>query len=165
MNNSKFFIDKTLDEYIKLLVENAYREIGHREIKAECGRLRSFAIVTMNQEGPVMIKCNSVARAWPEPALIGLLSHELSHVIVGDVPFVGAYGKRGLDIVGHTGRDFMNLAGRTGDRAAGFLTSPFNRLFGRKRRRHTRHKRKHHRRKHRRHTKHHRRSKHRRRRH
>ena len=86
MNNSKFFIDKTLDEYIKLLVENAYREIGHREIKAEWGRLRSFAIVTMNQEGPVMIKCNSVARAWPEPALFGLLSHELSHVIVGDVP-------------------------------------------------------------------------------
>ena len=89
---------------------------------------------------------------------------EGSGVIVGEVPIVGTYGKRGLDMVGHTGRDFMNLAGRTGDRAAGFLTSPFNRLFGRKRRRHARHARrtrhKHgHRRRHAKHrrTKHHRR--------
>ncbi len=86
MTKSKFLIDKTLADYIKLLVENAYREIEHREIKVEWGRLKSFAIVTMNQVGPIMIKCNSVARAWPEPALLGLLSHELSHVIVGDIP-------------------------------------------------------------------------------
>ena len=65
--------------------------------------------------------------------------------IVGNVPIVGSLGEKMFDFTGKTGSDLLDLAGTTGDRASGLLTSPFKRLLGKTRRKRRKH-RKHHKR-------------------
>ncbi|MHA2424783.1 MAG: hypothetical protein ACXAEF_08350 [Candidatus Thorarchaeota archaeon] len=85
MTSKRFRIRKPVQQYIDALVKNAYEDLSHKEIKAKWGRTSAFATVTMNKTGPIKIQCNRITREWPEPALIGLLSHELSHIIIGDI--------------------------------------------------------------------------------
>ncbi len=83
MDNQKFSIRYPLDHYVQILVENAYNELNNQVIQAQWKRIRDFATVSLNQEGHIVIRCNNITKDWPEPALIGLLSHELSHYSMG----------------------------------------------------------------------------------
>ena len=74
--------------------------------------------------------------------------------LVGRVPIVGRPGRRILNTTGRVTSDILDLGGRSVDRATGFLTSPFRKLFRRgprpsrrrRRKRRRRRTRRHHRR-------------------
>ena len=47
------------------------------------GSTGTNAVIIRSQNKSDTIRCNRAVRNWPEPALNGLLSHELSHLALG----------------------------------------------------------------------------------
>ncbi|MFW9909043.1 MAG: hypothetical protein ACFFEF_10740 [Candidatus Thorarchaeota archaeon] len=74
---------KSLSEYKDVLIRHAYQELQQKRVSVVWAKMKSFAMVAISDSEPILIKCSNSVRGWPEPALIGLLSHELSHVVMG----------------------------------------------------------------------------------
>ncbi len=73
-----------LTELVHRLVEIAYPELIHSNIKIQWGRSISFATISWSQESnDIRIRCSNETRHWHESALTGLLAHELSHAAQG----------------------------------------------------------------------------------
>ncbi|MHA2140482.1 MAG: hypothetical protein ACXADC_07405 [Candidatus Thorarchaeota archaeon] len=65
------------------LITHAYPELSGRNVIIKTGRLRSYGQVRWSDAGAIIITCNRNITNWPEPAVIGLLAHEISHPILG----------------------------------------------------------------------------------
>jgi len=61
------------------LLVHAYPEFTERGIVIETGKLRSYGQVRWSDTGEIQIICHQDIIRWPEPAIIGLLAHEISH--------------------------------------------------------------------------------------
>jgi hypothetical protein len=61
------------------LLTHAYPEFNERGIVIETGKLRSYGQVRWSDTGEIQIMCHQDIVRWPEPAVIGLLAHEISH--------------------------------------------------------------------------------------
>ncbi|MHA2379019.1 MAG: hypothetical protein ACXADO_10670 [Candidatus Thorarchaeota archaeon] len=68
-----------LQNITKRLVLHAYPEMSNNEIAIGYGRISSYANVRWVRSGEVQVICSVSSRRWPEPALLGLISHELNH--------------------------------------------------------------------------------------
>ena len=64
---------------VKRLVSHAYPELSRTNIVIGHGRISSYANVRWGGRGDIQVTCGANSEDWPEPALIGLISHELSH--------------------------------------------------------------------------------------
>ncbi len=73
------------------LVAHAYPEFDGRDLKIDTGKLRSYGQVRWSDAGGIQIICHQDVMEWPEPALIGLLAHEISH------PAEGSSSEEGTD--------------------------------------------------------------------
>jgi hypothetical protein len=74
--------DRGLHELIQHLVEVAYPEFMRSNITTRWGRTSCFATVSWTADRMrILVTCNTQTKKWHEAALIGLLSHELSHPI------------------------------------------------------------------------------------
>jgi hypothetical protein len=65
------------------LVAHAYPEFEGRDLKINTGNLRSYGQVRWSDAGGIQITCHQDVIEWPEPAIIGLLAHEISHPAEG----------------------------------------------------------------------------------
>jgi len=92
MTNSESQISEKLEDYtqsrifedhIYSLMSKAYADIKDRNVHIEWGRTGANAVLVASQNKSDKIRCNRVVRDWPESALFGLLSHELSHIALG----------------------------------------------------------------------------------
>ncbi|MDF1540737.1 MAG: hypothetical protein P1Q69_17710 [Candidatus Thorarchaeota archaeon] len=83
MENQRYPISKTLDEYVHTLKKHAYSDIEDNNVNIEWGKTQAYAVVIWSHGNPTLIRCNRSVRRWPEPALLGLLAHELSHIALG----------------------------------------------------------------------------------
>ena len=92
MPDSESQISGKLEDYIQsrkfegfifTLMNQAYADIKDRTVKVEWGRTGANAVVIWSKNKTDVIRCNRIVRDWPEPALVGLLSHELSHIALG----------------------------------------------------------------------------------
>lgn len=71
---------RDLQELIRLLVEEAYPELRPSDIDVGWKRTSFFGTVSWTSlPGSIRITCNTQTKKWHEAALLGLLSHELSH--------------------------------------------------------------------------------------
>ena len=71
---------RDLQELIRLLVEEAYPELRGSDIDVRWRRTSFFGTVSWTSlPGTIRIACNTQTKKWHEAALLGLLSHELSH--------------------------------------------------------------------------------------
>ncbi len=72
--------EKNLDALIQQLIDVAYPELEGSKIISRWRRISCFASVSWssNKEN-ITVTCNAKIKKWHEAALIGLLSHELSH--------------------------------------------------------------------------------------
>jgi len=80
MKNEVYPQRYSIQEYIVRLQKYAYQELADYDIIGEWKRIPSFAQVVLSDTGPFEIYCNLKVQRWPEPALYGLLAHELSHI-------------------------------------------------------------------------------------
>jgi len=78
------------------LVAHAYPEFEGRDFTINTGNLRSYGQVRWSDTGGIHITCHQDVIRWPEPAIIGLLAHEISH------PAKGSSSEEGTD------RDVIN---------------------------------------------------------
>ncbi|MFW9956440.1 MAG: hypothetical protein ACFFCT_00095 [Candidatus Odinarchaeota archaeon] len=70
-----------LSSLIQQLVDVAYPELKGIDIISRWGRISCFATVSwISNKKNITITCNNQTKKWHEAALIGLLSHELSHL-------------------------------------------------------------------------------------
>jgi len=65
----------------KRLVSHAYPELSQTRIAIGYGRIPSYANVRWGEKGGIQVTCSVDSEDWPEPALLGLISHELSHPV------------------------------------------------------------------------------------
>jgi hypothetical protein len=72
-----------LKELGRRLVLHAYPELTDRNIEVDTGNLKSFGQVRWNDMGGINVTCHQDVVGWPEPAIIGLLAHEISHPAKG----------------------------------------------------------------------------------
>ncbi|MFX1263177.1 MAG: hypothetical protein ACFFAZ_13900 [Promethearchaeota archaeon] len=72
-----------IGELGRRLVFHAYPELAGRNIEVSTGNLRSYGLVRWSDAGRISITCHQDALYWPEPAIIGLLAHEISHPAKG----------------------------------------------------------------------------------
>ncbi|MHA1939376.1 MAG: hypothetical protein ACXABV_10675 [Candidatus Thorarchaeota archaeon] len=73
------------------LVVHAYPEFDSRDFTINTGNLRSYGQVRWGDVGGIQITCHQDVIRWPEPVLIGLLAHEISH------PAEGSSSEEGTD--------------------------------------------------------------------
>lgn len=119
--------------HVSNLVQYAYPELIGRHLRARWSKLSSFAEIRWGKPGEeVSVVCDRTAKRWHESALVGLLSHELSHPCVSagkraeertDTDAI----ERGLGVYLaaeriSTGRYRDQLVGRTRDRYLGYQT-------------------------------------------
>jgi hypothetical protein len=72
--------DIILSNLVQQLVEEAYPELVEYNIEVKWGRTSCFAAISWTPENKsIRITCNKQTKKWHEAAIIGLLSHELSH--------------------------------------------------------------------------------------
>lgn len=72
--------ENNLHALIQRLMDAAYPELDGSEIVSRWRRMSCFASVSWSPERErISITCNTQTKKWHEAALLGLLSHELSH--------------------------------------------------------------------------------------
>jgi hypothetical protein len=113
------------------LVQYAYPELSGLHLRATWGKLSSLAEIRWgNPREQISLSCDKTAKRWHESALVGLLSHELSHPCVSagqraeertDADAI----ERGLGVYLaaeriSTGRYLDQLVGRGRDRYLGY---------------------------------------------
>ena len=74
---------KRFEDLIFKLISKEYAEIKDRTIHILWSREGANAVIVWSQNKTDSIRCNITVTEWPEPAIIGLLSHELSHIALG----------------------------------------------------------------------------------
>ncbi|MHA2046296.1 MAG: hypothetical protein ACW99G_16040, partial [Candidatus Thorarchaeota archaeon] len=74
---------KRFQDYIFTLMSNEYSDIKDRTVHIIWARAGPNAVIVWSQFKTDTIKCNIEVTEWPEPAILGLLSHELSHIALG----------------------------------------------------------------------------------
>ncbi|MFW9803563.1 MAG: hypothetical protein ACFFFC_12960 [Candidatus Thorarchaeota archaeon] len=72
-----------IGKLVRRLVVHAYPELAGRNIRACAGALKSYGQVRWSDVGAINITCHQDVMGWPEPAIIGLLAHEISHPAKG----------------------------------------------------------------------------------
>lgn len=82
MKNSLLPQEKTLQQYIDNIVDIAYPELRLLRIRGIWKRINALAQVTLSRGISFEILCSIKIKPWPEPALYGLLGHELSHIVL-----------------------------------------------------------------------------------
>ncbi len=66
------------------LIEYVFSELQNWSISAVVGKTRALGDASWSEgERSLQIRINRSVRDWPDPAIIGLLAHELSHPLVG----------------------------------------------------------------------------------
>jgi hypothetical protein len=72
----------TCEQVVKRLLAYSYRELQDYKIDIMLGRTRAYAEVHWNQQDKsAEIRINKAIKKWRDPELIGLLSHEMSHIV------------------------------------------------------------------------------------
>ena len=71
------------EDLIFKLTSKEYTEIKDRTIHILWSREGANAVIVWSKDKTDSIRCNIAVTEWPEPAIIGLLSHELSHIALG----------------------------------------------------------------------------------
>lgn len=67
-------------EIISSLVKYAYLELESKRFITKVAKIKSYACISWEHNHDVVrVTCNEIVNGWHEAALIGLLSHELSH--------------------------------------------------------------------------------------
>jgi hypothetical protein len=74
---------RRFEDFIFTLMSKEYSDIKDRNVNVVWGRTEANAVIIWSQNKLDIIRCNVAVRDWPEPVLIGLLSHELSHIALG----------------------------------------------------------------------------------
>jgi hypothetical protein len=74
---------KKFEDIIFTLMSKAYTDIKDRTVHIIWARKGVNAAIVWSKDKMDVIRCNRAVTDWPEPAIIGLLSHELSHVALG----------------------------------------------------------------------------------
>ncbi|MFW9887860.1 MAG: hypothetical protein ACFFER_06745 [Candidatus Thorarchaeota archaeon] len=72
-----------IGELGRRIVFHAYPELAGRDIEATTSNLRSYGQVRWSDTDRINITCHQDTVCWPEPAIIGLLAHEISHPAKG----------------------------------------------------------------------------------
>ncbi|MHA1772395.1 MAG: hypothetical protein ACTSYL_12035 [Candidatus Thorarchaeota archaeon] len=68
------------------LADCCYPELAEWSVSIHAGRIRAIGDATWSTESKSLrIRINNDVTRWPDPAVIGLLAHELSHPIVGAI--------------------------------------------------------------------------------
>lgn len=74
---------KKFEDFIFTLMSNEYAEIKDRTVHIIWSKAGPNAAIVWSQNKTDVIRCNIAVTEWPEPAILGLLSHELSHIALG----------------------------------------------------------------------------------
>jgi len=74
---------KKLENVIFTLLSKEYADIKDRTVHIVWTRTGANASIIWSKDKVDTIRCSIVIQEWPEPAIIGLLSHELSHIALG----------------------------------------------------------------------------------
>lgn len=74
---------KKLEDIIFTLMGKEYTDIKDRTVHIVWSRAGANASIIWSKDKVDTIRCSIVIQEWPEPAIIGLLSHELSHIVLG----------------------------------------------------------------------------------
>ncbi len=74
-----FEISSDLMDLAQRLVFHAYPELSQAKISIRYDNVLSYAYVRWSGRGDIQVTCNFNSEGWPEPAILGLISHELSH--------------------------------------------------------------------------------------
>jgi hypothetical protein len=74
---------KRFEDYIFTLMSNEYTDIKDRTVHILWAREGANAVIVWSKDKTDTIRCNIAVAEWPEPAILGLLSHELSHISLG----------------------------------------------------------------------------------
>jgi hypothetical protein len=74
---------KKFEDYIFKLLSNEYADIKERTVHILWSRTGANAAVIYSKNKTDTIRINIAVTDWPEPAIFGLLSHELSHIALG----------------------------------------------------------------------------------
>lgn len=79
MNSPKY----DLQSLTQLLTQNAYPELVKGHISVNVGGIRAYGQVRWSGIDDIRIRCCKDVLKWPEPVVLGLLAHELSHPALG----------------------------------------------------------------------------------
>ncbi|MHA2142973.1 MAG: hypothetical protein ACXADD_15925 [Candidatus Thorarchaeota archaeon] len=74
---------KRFEDIIFTLMNKEYADIKDRTVHIIWTRQGANAAIVWSQNKTDVIRCNIATTEWPEPAIFGLLSHELSHIALG----------------------------------------------------------------------------------
>ncbi|MGY5873623.1 MAG: hypothetical protein RTV72_15345 [Candidatus Thorarchaeota archaeon] len=74
---------KKFEDFIFTLMSNEYADVKDRTVHIIWARTGPNAVIVWSQNKVDTIKCNIAVADWSEPAILGLLSHELSHIALG----------------------------------------------------------------------------------
>ncbi|MHA2143318.1 MAG: hypothetical protein ACXADF_17710 [Candidatus Thorarchaeota archaeon] len=74
---------KRFEDIIFRLLKDEYADIKGRTVHIIWDQRGANAAIVWSQNKTDVIRCNRAVAKWPEPAIIGLLSHELSHIALG----------------------------------------------------------------------------------
>jgi len=74
---------RKFEDYIHTLMNDAYQDIKDRTVHIIWTRTGPNAAIVWSKNKVDTIKCNIAIADWPEPVILGLLSHELSHIALG----------------------------------------------------------------------------------
>jgi hypothetical protein len=74
---------RRFEDYIFNMMKKEYADIKDRTVHILWARAGPNAVIVWSQDKTDSIRCNIVVTEWPEPAILGLLAHELSHISLG----------------------------------------------------------------------------------
>jgi hypothetical protein len=74
---------KKFEDFIFTLMSDEYSDIKDRTVHILWAREGPNAAIVWSKNKTDTIRCNITVTKWPEPAILGLLSHELSHIALG----------------------------------------------------------------------------------
>ncbi|MHA2024311.1 MAG: hypothetical protein ACW98U_00300 [Candidatus Thorarchaeota archaeon] len=74
---------KRFEDLIFSLMRSEYADIKDRSVQIIWSRAGPNAAIVWSQNKTDVIRCNIAITEWSEPAILGLLSHELSHIALG----------------------------------------------------------------------------------
>jgi hypothetical protein len=74
---------RRFEDLIFVLISKEYSDIRDRTVQIIWSRAGPNAVIVWSQNKTDVIRCNIAVTEWSEPAILGLLSHELSHIALG----------------------------------------------------------------------------------
>jgi hypothetical protein len=74
---------KRFEDIIFTLMNSEFEDIKDRTVHIIWDRRGANAAIVWSQDRTDVIRCNRTVADWPQPAIFGLLAHELSHIALG----------------------------------------------------------------------------------